>query len=124
MSKWTSDELKTIGEAEELEIASLGQDGKLGKHLIVWVVRVGEGLYIRAYRGTKSVWYRATQVRRTGQIWSAGIEKDVTFEAGEPDLNAQIDAQYRSKYRRHDAQYVDPMLTEAAHATTIKLVPR
>jgi hypothetical protein len=42
------------------------------------------------------------------------------------DLNIidQVDAAYRSKYRRYDAQYVDPMLTAEARAAIIKLVPR
>jgi hypothetical protein len=40
------------------------------------------------------------------------------------DINDQIDAAYRTKYRRHGVQYVDPMVAPTARATTIKLVPR
>ncbi len=124
MSNWTQDELKKIGETEEIEIASLGADGKLSKRTTIWVVRVGDGLYVRAYRGPTSLWYRLTQVRHQGRIYVGKTERDVTFQAGDPKLNAQIDAEYRSKYRRHDAQYVDPMVNAQAHATTIKLLPR
>ncbi|MCK6629980.1 MAG: DUF2255 family protein [Anaerolineae bacterium] len=37
-------------------------------------------------------------------------------------LNDKLDATYRTKYRRYP-QYVAPMLTTEARATTIKLVP-
>ncbi len=124
MADWTPDELKSIGAGEELDIAWLGKDGTLGKRVTIWVVGVGDGLYVRAYRGLRSVWYRGTQIQHAGRIWAAGIEKDVAFEPGEPRLNDQIDAAYRAKYRRHEAQYVDPMVSEGARATTIKLIPR
>ncbi len=124
MATWTSDELNKIGSAEEMEIASLGDDGKLGKRVTIWVVRVDQCLYVRAWRGQKSVWFRATQIRQQGRIWAAGIEKDVVFAAASPQVYDLIDAAYRTKYRRHEAQYVDPMVAAAARATTIKRVPR
>ncbi len=124
MATWSANDLKQIGEAEEIDIASLGADGRLSKRTTIWVVRLGDGLYVRAYRGPTSVWYRGTQVRHLGCIYRGKEATNVTFEAGDPKLNAQIDAEYRSKYRQHDAQYVDPMVNETAHATTIKVVPR
>jgi hypothetical protein len=42
----------------------------------------------------------------------------------QPDINSQIDAAYRSKYRGYPKQYVDPTVTSQAKAATIKLVPR
>jgi hypothetical protein len=35
----------------------------------------------------------------------------------------QIDAAYRSKYRTYGGTYVEPMVSSAARATTIRLVP-
>jgi hypothetical protein len=40
------------------------------------------------------------------------------------DINDQIDAAYRTKYRRHGARYVNPMVAPEARAATIKLVSR
>ena len=37
MTNWTSEELNQIGTAEELQIASLRQDGTLRKLVIIWV---------------------------------------------------------------------------------------
>ena len=46
-------------------------------------------------------------MRHEGRIWAGGIEKGFTFvEASDPDLNDQIDAAYRTKYRRNADSYV------------------
>jgi hypothetical protein len=125
MTTWTSEELAKIGRAEELEIASLRADGTLRKPVTIWVVRVGDDLYVRAYKGRTGAWFRGTQARHAGHIRAGGVDKDVTFvEEADPDINNQIDAAYRTKYRSHDAQYVDPMVTSEARAATLKLVPR
>jgi hypothetical protein len=125
MTTWTSDELTRIEAADELEVASLRDDGTLRKGVTIWVVRLGDDLYVRSVRGRGSAWFRGTQVRHEGHIQSGGVEKDVTFvEETDPGINDQVDAALRTKYRRYDARYVDPMLTPEARAATIKLVPR
>jgi hypothetical protein len=124
MTTWTSDELNKIGSADELEIAALRRDGTLRKSVTIWVVRVGDDLYVRSYKGHEGLWFRGVQVRHEGHIQSGGVEKDVTFvEETDPSINAQIDTAYLTKYRRFDAQYVDPMVAPVARAATIKLVP-
>jgi hypothetical protein len=124
MSVWTSAELDEIGSAEELEIAPLRKDGTLRKPVIIWVVRVGDELYVRSYRGRDSTWFRGVQVQHAGHISAGGMEKDVTFvEEVDPAVNDKVDAAYRTKYGRYP-QYVAPMLTAEVRATTIKLAPR
>jgi hypothetical protein len=125
MTAWTSDELNTIGTADELEIAPVRRDGTLRTPVTIWVIRHGDDLYVRSYRGSGGSWFRAAQVRHEGRIRAGGVEKDVTFvEETDPGINDQIDAAYRTKYRRHGARYVDPMVAPEARAATIKLVPR
>ncbi len=124
MSQWTEDELERIGAAEELQLASVQRDGALRQPVTIWVVRVGDALYVRSYRGRDSAWYRGVQVRHEGRIEAGGVEKDVVFvEERDPAINAQVDAAYRAKYRRYP-QYVAPMLTDDARATTLRLAPR
>ena len=125
MSAWTSDELNKIEKAEELQIRSLRRDGVLRNPVTIWVVRVGDELYVRAYRGRTSAWFRGVLVRHEGHIRAGGVDKDVLFmEESDPGINSQIDAVYRSKYKKYGAQYVDPMVGAEAKAATIKLVPR
>jgi hypothetical protein len=122
---WTSDELNKIGGAEELEIASLRPDGSLRNPVTIWVVRIGEGLYVRAYKGRNSPWFRGTLARHEGHIQAGGIDNDVTFvEEANAALNDQIDAAYRTKYHRYAASIVDSVMTPDARAATIRLVPR
>ena len=125
MTTWTSDELNKIGTAEELQIASLGSDGSQRNPLTIWVVRVDDDLYVRSVNGRGSAWFRRTQIRNEGHIQAGGVDKDVTFvDESNPDINEQIDAAYRTKYRRYAASIVNTTLTPAARAATIKLVPR
>ena len=125
MAAWTKDELQEIEASEELEVASLRRDGTLTNTVTIWVVRVADDLYVRSWKGNDSGWFRATQGRHEGHVKAGGVGKDVTFVAqADADINLQIDAAYRTKYRRHGGRYVDPMVAPTARATTIKLEPR
>ena len=125
MTTWISDELTKIGESEELEIAPRRADGTLHNPVTIWVVRVGDDLYIRSYKGRGGSWFRAAQAHRAGRIRAGGVEKEVTFvDETDPGINDEIDAAYRTKYRGYSAQYVDPMVAAEARSTSIKLVPR
>jgi hypothetical protein len=124
MPTWTNEELDKIGTAEELQIASLRGDGTQRHRVTIWVIRVGDELYVRSVNGRKGTWFRGVQTRHEGRIWAGGVEKDVTFvEVDDSGINGQIDAAYLSKYRRYP-QYVAPMVTPEVRAATIKLVPR
>ena len=124
MASWTSDELTRIGAAEELRIAPLRRDGTLARPRIVWVVRHGDDLYVRSVQGRTAAWFRGTQVRHAGRIWSDGAEKDVTFVDADPDINDALDAAYRAKYRRYAASIVGTIVSPQARAATIELVSR
>lgn len=124
MTAWTTDELNKIGKAEELHIASLGKDGSLRSMRIIWVVRVGDNLYVRSVNGRTSDWFRGVQSRHEGQIRAGGVVKDVTFlEVTDENINAQIDAAYADKYRRY-ASIIPSINSPTAREAGIKLVPR
>ena len=125
MTTWTSEELKKIGTAEELQIASLRRDGTLRPPVTIWVVRLGNDLYVRSVNGRISAWFRGVQVRHEGRIQAGGVEKAVTFvEEAAPDINDQIDTAYRTKYRRYAASIISHITSSGARSATIKLVPR
>jgi hypothetical protein len=125
LTAWTREELNRIGTAEELEIASLRGDGTLRNPVTIWVVRLGDDLYVRSVNGRTGAWFRGTQVRHEGHIQAGGVEKDVTFvEEADPAINAQIDAAYRTKYRRYAESIISTIVSPEARSATIKLVPR
>jgi hypothetical protein len=124
MAKWTSEELNKIGNADELRIAAVRADGTLRKPVIIWVVRLGDELYVRSVNGRTSAWFRGVQVQHAGHIWAGGMEKDVTFvEQADPEINKKIDAAYAAKYRRSPSS-VEHINSPTARTATIKLVPR
>ena len=123
MTTWTHDELSRIGSAEELEIATLKGDGTLRRPVTIWVVRQGDGLYIRPIHGRTSSWFRAAQERHEAHIRVGGVEKDVLLVETD-DRNDEIDAAYRSKYRQYSASVIGTVVSPQARAATLKLVPR
>lgn len=126
MAAWISDELNKIGNAEELEIASLRSDGTLRKARTIWVVRVGDELFVRSVNGRGSDWFRGVLTRHEGRIEAGGVKKDVSFvEVGTDDqIHDRIDEVYRTKYRRYAANIVNTTVTPQARSATVKLVPR
>ena len=124
MTTWTNDELNRIGKAEELQIASLRRDGTLRKPVTIWVVRLGDDLYVRSVNGRTSGWFRGVQTLHEGHIRAGGVDKDVTLvDEQDSNINDQIDTAYTTKYRRY-ASIAKSMTTPAVRAATIKLVPR
>ena len=124
MSGWTDIELARIGPADELEIASYRQGGTLRPYTTIWIVRVGDELYVRSWRGRSGVWFRRALQRHEGRIRAAGVERDVTFEEPDDSVHPAIHDAYRSKYARYPDSYVRPMVEPDATAATFRLLPR
>jgi hypothetical protein len=122
MTAWTNDELTRIATADELQIAPRRRDGTLRNPRTIWVVRHGDDLYVRSVNGRTSAWFRGAQVRHEGHIQAGGVDKDVRLVETD-DLNDQIDAAYRAKYRRYAPSVIDTIVSSQARATTLRLVP-
>ena len=123
MGAWTSDELDRVGTAEELQIATSRRDGTVRDPVTIWVVRAGDGLFVRSVNGRGSSWFRGAQVRHEGRIRAGGVEKDVLLVETE-DAVDELDAAYRAKYHRYAAGIVDSIVGAEARAATLELVPR
>lgn len=124
MTSWPQDELQHIGDADELAIAPARADGTRRAPTTIWVVRDGDGLYVRAYRGREGRWWRDARAGQQGRISAGGLERDVAFaEVADPAVNDRVDAAYHGKYGS-TGPYVAAMVAEQARATTLELRPR
>jgi len=107
MMGWRGEELERIGSSDELQIASIGPDGALWKPTTIWVVRLGDDLFVRSVNG-----------RAAG-----GDTRDITFVDAKGDLDDRIDGAYHTKYRRYSPGIAGSVLTPQARSATIRLIP-
>ncbi|MCX5329049.1 DUF2255 family protein [Streptomyces sp. NBC_00140] len=121
---WTSQELDSVEHAEELQIAALRRGGELGSRRTIWVVRVGDGIYVRSVNGPGSDWYRGTRARQEGRVQAGGVTKDVTMIDAADDINGAVDAAYRVKYGHYAAYIIKAITSPEASSTTMRLEPR
>jgi hypothetical protein len=123
MTTWTDDELRRVGDAEELQLASRRNDGTLRPYVTMWVVRAGDAVYVRSAYGVDNPWYRRAKASGAGRVRAGGVERDVTFGEAAPDAHTAIDAAYHAKYDRYGPAIVGSVVGEKAVPVTIRLVP-
>ncbi len=123
MSTWSHDELAAFAAAKSLMLRA-GTEDPAGECVEVGMVVVHDRLYVRAHRGTASVWFQATRSAGHGRVWTDGVAKSVSFTPADPGLAGEIDAAYRAKYHRYDAALVDFVVSPAARSATVQIVPR
>src|SRR5881296_4223013 len=100
MNTWPKDELRKIAETDDLHISPFREDGRTyGTPTWIWSVVVDDALYVRAYNGQNSRWYKAAMRQKAGRITAAGITKEVSFERVNDAANDRIDDVYRTKYK-------------------------
>ncbi|MDI3342004.1 MAG: DUF2255 family protein [Sphaerobacter sp.] len=73
--------------------------------------------------GPAAAWFRAAQVRHEGRIRAGGVDKGVRLVETD-DMNDEIDAACRAKYRRYGATIINTFVSPEARSATLKLVPR
>ncbi len=124
MTTWTSDDLDRIGRATELEIASQRADGSMRPYVTIWVVRVGDDLYVRSAYGVDNPWFRRAKASGVGRIRAGGVERDVTFIGPDAGVHTHLDAAYHAKYDSFGPEVVGPVVSADAASATFRLEPR
>ena len=124
MARWTSTELNDIDKDDELALQSVRQDGTRRDPVTMWVVRVGDDLYVRCMNGRDGGWFQAALPGHQAHVRADGVDKDVTLvETDDSAVNDDIDTAYRTKYARY-AQIAESMTTAKVRAATLRLTPR
>jgi hypothetical protein len=123
VTAWPKNELLKIAEADDLHISPFREDGETyGTPTWIWSVVVDGDLYVRAYNGRNSSWYQAALRQKAGQIKTAGITKEVSFQPAAAAVNDHVDEAYRAKYAA--SPYLSPMISGTARSATVKITPR
>jgi hypothetical protein len=68
MTNWIPKDLERIGAANELQLASFKQDGTRRPPVTIWVVRIGDDVYVRAYCGRATAWFQSLQRHPEGRV--------------------------------------------------------
>jgi hypothetical protein len=127
VSAWSQDDLDRLGDAGEVEVSSVRRDGSLSRTRTVWIVRVGDQLYLRSVNGPDGAWYRLTRASHQGRIEARGVVRDVTWvdvdAAGQPDVDPAVDAEYARKYQGAKSA-IAHITSPLARATTMRVGPR
>ena len=122
MSSWPKDELGKIAKTDDLHIAPFREDGvTYGTPTWIWSVVVDDALYVRAYNGPSSRWYKAAMQQKRGRITAASVTKNVAFEPVDGPINDDIDEAYREKYK--NSPYLQPMISKRSRSATVKIEP-
>jgi hypothetical protein len=120
---WLKDAIEGIAASDDLHISPFREDGvTYGRPTWIWSVVVGEELYVRAYYGQDSGWYRAAISQGAGRITAASMTKEVTFAPVTGPINDRVDHACREKYR--NSPYVGSMTGAQARAATLRVAPR
>lgn len=120
--RFSAEDLRQIDLADDLKISPLRDDGvTYGTPTWIWEVVVNEELYVRAYNGVNSRWYKSAMQRRDGLIIAAGMTKEVRFDQVQGEVNTAIDEAYRKKYK--SSSYLSSMISSRARAATVKIIP-
>ena len=119
---WLKHESDRFIEADDFHVAPFRADGKTyGTPTFIWSVVVHGRLFVRAYNGTSSSWYRAAVTVGSGRIVLTGRSFKVNFRVADPSFANEIDEAYKFKYA--SSRYLKPMISDRARAATLEVTP-
>lgn len=121
---WDPDLLDQINKADDLKIAPYHHDMQTtGTPTWIWEVVVENRLFVRAYSGVTSRWFKAALKQRAGRIYAAGKVYEVNFSpVSDPLLQQKIDDAYRHKYAQ--SSYLPSMISGRAISATVEISPK
>jgi len=71
---WSTEDLEQIGRAEELQIATRRADGTLRRWVPIWVVCVGDQVYVRTWYRRDNGWFGHVLGSRRARIRGPSVD--------------------------------------------------
>ena len=132
---WSTEQLQLLDAAVELNIAVPRPDGALGRWTTVWVVCVGQGVFVRSWHRRETGWFgRRAVTKGRARISATSLVTDVAVvdlgrtgdrSGEEPQLQGElfdeVDSAYRTKYGAFGDATVRAMVSAHARVTTLRL---
>jgi hypothetical protein len=119
---WDATAFRELAGVREIQVV-VPAPGRPAVRAPIWVVAVGGQLYVRSWKGDAGRWYRRARHYGEGSVITRTREYHVRFvPVAEPDLDAAIDKQFLTKYRK--SRYARAMIDPPAAGTTLRLEPR
>jgi hypothetical protein len=118
---WSAEQLQQIDSSRELQIATVRNDGTLHTWVSIWVVRVGDDVYVRTWYRRDTGWFGRAVSQRRARIRVPALETEVAIEDmgdSTAELQSKVNAAYRTKYGLVGHR---SMVTDDAVATTLRL---
>jgi hypothetical protein len=117
----TADALHHLADVEEIRIGVRRPDGST-RSVPIWVVRVGDHIYVRSVRGPKGGWYRRLRANPDGEVRDADHRHLVHAElVTDADTIAEVTRAYATKYE--GSPFVRPLLGGPSVDATLRLDP-
>ena len=119
-----NEEIERFSKADDFYVSPYYQDGTtLGTPTWIWSVVVEKEIYIRAWNGQNSRWFKSAINYGKGQIQIDGHKYDAIFKhipvIENANLIQKIDDAYKNKYQ--GSVYMPPMTSESPRNATVKV---
>lgn len=115
-------DLRHAGDVEEVTIGFRRPDGSTGS-TPVWIVRLGDDVFVRSIRGERGGWYRRLRANPDGTLADDAHTHAVRAErVADESKQREVTRAYEQKYGQ--SPYVRPLLTDESIVATLRLDPR
>lgn len=121
----TQQQINQYKQLDDFYVAPYYEDGKTtGKLTWIWSVIIEGNIYIRAWNGQNSRWFKSAMQQKKGIVQINGEKHQAEFEYVMVEQNRnlvhKIDAGYRLKYA--NSRYLLPMLAEKPKNATFRVI--
>jgi hypothetical protein len=119
------DTFALLARIREIELETTSLDGTQTHRTIIWVVTVGDEVFVRSERGTAGRWYR--EARHTPNLILHAKDEAIpvtAVPAADPDSVSEVSDALAAKFSRVSAAWTAAMLQPHTLETTLRLDPR